>query len=145
MNVPAKSGWVIDFRTASAIFASGSNARINHCIEKCKDGSLIIAHCEIEEFKSVPALKQTFLDGNNCCFYPDQDTLSRCMSIANTPMAKRLLKGNEAAIFVTAIAASKDYGVISNHRSPVFTTTFDFCKSFGIPCCTADEYFELFG
>jgi hypothetical protein len=42
---------------------------------------------------------------------------------------------------LTAMAACSDFGVISDHRSPIFSTVFDLCKHFGIPTFSADEYF----
>jgi hypothetical protein len=105
-------------------------------------GCSLSCHCEANHFKKIPILKAAFFDNQNCEYTPDEDILRRCIGIANSPLAKKRLEGNEAAIFIPAIAASKNQGVISDHRSVIFMTTFDLCIHFGIPILSADEYFE---
>jgi hypothetical protein len=141
MNLPRVAGWIIDFRTADAIFSSGSNARINHCVGLCESGQLFACHCEITHFKGVRLLKASFIDDQNCICTPDNDILGRCNGIANGGLGRKRLVGNDAAVFMTATPASMGFGVISNHRSPVFTTVFDLCNHYGIPVLSADEYF----
>lgn len=141
MGLPAVTGWVIDFRTARDIWVSGSNVRINHCIDRCKAGDLHICHCDEGHFKSLPALRAVFLDDQNCVYVPDNDIMGRCISISDHPKGQKVLKGNQAALFITAIAAAKNYGVISDHRSSKFSTVFDLCEEFGIPVLSADDYF----
>jgi hypothetical protein len=143
MTLPIVSGWVIDFRTARAIFSSGSNERISHCVDLCNAKRLFLCHCDEPQFKEVPALKAAFLDGAKCVVVPDDDILTRCVNIAETPVAdKKLLVGNDAAIFITAIAASKNYGVISDPRSALYNTVFDIGNFFGLPVLSANEYFS---
>jgi hypothetical protein len=142
MHFPSVSGWIIDFRTARSIFASGSNARISHCVELCGTGKLVACHCEEVQFKSDTQLKSMFLDGNNCIVVPDEDVMKRCISIAKTPLKKKRLIGSDAPIFIAAFAAANSFGVISDHRSPSFSTVYDICTHYGIPALTADEYFD---
>ena len=73
---------------------------------------------------------------------PDDDVMQRCISIAGLPLAKNRLGGNQSAVFITAIAAANKLGVISDHRSPIFTTVYDLCDHFGIPIFSANEYFS---
>ncbi|MBR1269440.1 hypothetical protein JQ629_18160 [Bradyrhizobium sp. AUGA SZCCT0222] len=132
---------MIDFRTADSIFSSGSNARIDHCIGLCGSGELFFCHEEEKLFKGAPALKQVFIDDCDCLLFPDQAVMQKCVSVQSNPICKKLFKGNRPAIILTATAACRNFGVISDHRSPVFNTVFDLCKHFGIPTYTADEYF----
>jgi hypothetical protein len=142
MPLPPVSGWIIDFRTARSIFASGSNARISHCVELCGAGKLVACHYEEVQFKSDPKLKPAFLDGKNCIVVPDEDVMKRCISIAKTPLKKKRLIGTDAPLFIAAFAAANSFGVISDHRSPSFSTVSDICEHYGIPALTADQYFE---
>lgn len=141
MTLPVVEGWMIDFRTAEAIFASGSNVRIGHCVSLCASGRLLTCHCEAPLFKNNAALKRSFIDQDRV-IVPDDDVMQRCISIAGLPLAKSRLGGNQSAIFITAMAAANGFGVISDHRSPVFTTVYDLCDHFGIPIFSADEYFS---
>lgn len=141
MTLPNVEGWVIDFRTAREIFASGSNERISHCIDACGAGRFHVCHCEEKEFKSLPALRAPFIDEHDCLLVPDTDDMSKCLSVSAAPLAKRRAVGDEASVFITGIAASKGYGVISNHRSFVFATVYDLCCAYGIPVLSADDYF----
>ena len=143
MTLPAVAGWLIDFRTARGIFYSGSNTKINHLVDLCKSHSVSICHTEEVMFKGELALRQTFLDDQNCICFPDEDIMKKCVSVSKSPLCKKLLAGSDATIIITAIAACRDLGVISDHRSPVFNTVYDFCQHFGIHCLTADEYFAL--
>lgn len=142
MTLPAVAGWIIDFRTARFIFTSGNNQWIHHCVGLCGDGMLFMSHVEEDDFKSLPQTKAAFLDDNNCLVVPDEDVRGRCVSLVSSPLTKNLVKGNDSAIFITATAASKQYGVISNHRSPVFSTVFDLCVANGIPIFSAVDYFK---
>lgn len=143
MTSPAVTGWIIDYMTAQAIFESGSNVRIDACIKMCEDGALHICHCEEKLFKGHTSLCDPFLKDQNCIHYPDADIRKQCLNIANSPKSKKLFNGNQSAIFITAVAACNGYGVISNHRSPVFSTVYDLCDHFGIPVYSADEFFAL--
>lgn len=143
MTLPILPGWLIDFRTAREIFSSGSNERISHCVGLCGSGQLQICHCEEQEFKGVSQLKSAFIDEQNCIVVPDDDILERCLGISAGRLGSNILTGNNAAVFITAIAASRGYGVISNHRSISFSTAYDLCKLYGIPVYSADKYFEL--
>lgn len=144
MTLPAVTGWMIDHRTADAIFSSGSNVRIDHCIERCNGGTLFFCHKEEKFFKATTVLKQAFIDGSNCLLFPDNDVSSKCVSVQNSPICKQIFAGaREAAIFITATAACRNYGVITNHKSDAFKTVYDLCKHFHIPVFTADEYFAL--
>jgi hypothetical protein len=79
---------------------------------------------------------------DQCCIHePDDDIFQRCETIIQTPNSKRLLVGNDAALYITATALSKNYGVISDHRSPVFDTVYDLCKTYGVHIFSANEYF----
>jgi hypothetical protein len=143
MPLPRVSGWLIDYRTASAIFSSGSNTRIDHCVNMCAQNDLQICHHEESLFKGEKALKTVFIDDQNCICVPDQDIVQQCINVANNPKSKSLVMGNQTAIYLTAIASCRDYGVISDHRSPFFTTVFDLCNHYGIPIFSADDYFAL--
>jgi hypothetical protein len=138
MTLPIVAGWMMDFRTAEDIFASGSNVRIAHCMSLCADGKLFTCHCEAPLFKSNAALKQAFID-HDCVVIPNDDVMQRCIGIAGLPLAKNRIGGNQSAIFITAMAAANSFGVISD---PVFTTVYDLCDHFGIPIFSADEYFS---
>lgn len=143
MALPQVNGWLIDFRTAEEIFASGSNVRIGHCVQLCIQGQLRCCHCDKNSFKDVPALKAAFLVDQDRVVIPDDDILKRSLAISHTPVGSKRLQGNESAVFLTAIAASGGYGVISNHRSPIVSTVYDLCTHFGIPVYSAEEYFDL--
>lgn len=142
MALPSVAGWIVDFRTAREIWGSGSNARIDHCVGQCVSGCLHICHCEEASFKSLPALRAAFLDDQNCIWAADTDITDRCCSISGDPISQRLVKGNEAALFIAAIAAANNLGVISNAQSTRFATVVDLCQHFGIPVLSADEYFD---
>ncbi|MGO3927393.1 hypothetical protein [Rhodopseudomonas pseudopalustris] len=142
--LPVVSGWIIDHRTANAVFSSGSNVRINHCVGLCSAGSLFFCHREEKLFKATPALKQAFIDDADCLIFPDSDISKKCVSVQTSPICKKLFKGTrEVAIVITATAACKNFGVISDHRSPMFNTIFDLCKHFKVPTFSADEYFAF--
>jgi hypothetical protein len=143
MSLPNVSGWLIDYLTAQAIFESGSNSRINHCIGMCANRLLHICHLEEKFFKNHAILKTPFLADQSCIYHPDREIMQHSANVANNPKCEKLLQGNQAAIVQTAIASSKGLGVISDHRSPVFTTVFDLCSHFGVPVFSADEYFDL--
>jgi hypothetical protein len=104
---------------------------------------MFACHQERENFKSVPALKSCFVDDNDCICIPDSAVLDKCLAISNSPLAKRRLAGTDSSLFVVAIAAAKNFGVISDHRSLVFTTAYDLCVHYGIPVFSADEFFSL--
>lgn len=141
--LPTVTGWLIDYRTAVAVFESGSNVRISHCQQMCSQGQFHICHLEEDLFKSEASLKAAFLVQQNCICVPDQAIMQGCINVANNPMCKGLLKsqGRDVAIYLTAIAACKGMGVISNHRSPYFATVANLCDHFGIPNFSADDYF----
>src|SRR4051794_29961147 len=120
MVLPAVQGWLIDFRTARAIFDSGNNQRIAHCVGLCQNGSLHICHCEEDQFREVPALKATFLDGPNCVCEPDEEIFERCGTIAANPLAAKCLKGDDTPLYLSAAALAKNYGVMTDHRSIAF-------------------------
>ena len=143
MTLPSVSGWLIDYRTASAIFASGSNTRIDHCIGMCGKNGLHICHKEETLFKSEKPLRQAFIDDQYCVCLPDEDIMKQCINVSSSPKCKELVAGNTAAIYLTAIASCRNYGVISDHRSPFFSTVFNLCDHYGIPILTADGYFAL--
>jgi hypothetical protein len=65
----------------------------------------------------------------------------RCLAISSSPVGQNRVEGNEAAVFLTAIAASKNCGVISDHRSNTFSTVYDLCQQFGVPVLSAEGYF----
>jgi hypothetical protein len=141
MALPGVAGWMIDFRTAEAIFLSKSNERISHCVELCKAGQLLFCHDEEKAFRSSPTLKQTFIDDSACVCFPDNDVMQKCVSVHSNPICKRLFKGNRPAVLLTATAACRNFGVLSDHRSPIFATVYDLCTHFGVPTFSADEYF----
>jgi hypothetical protein len=64
---------------------------------------------------------------------PNQAIMHQCINVSSKPICKRLLKGDQSAIYLTAIAACKNFGVISDHNSPFFATVGDLCNHFGIP------------
>jgi hypothetical protein len=141
MSLPEVDGWIIDFRTVRAIFESGSNQRIDHCVQGCKTGKLFACHEDRDDIKSHPALKAVFFDDQMCICVPDADVLARACTIASSDVAAKRMKGNEAAVFIAATAASKNLGVISDHTSFIFSTVSDICISIGVPVMTADQYF----
>lgn len=143
--LPPVSGWLIDYRTALTVFESGSNVRIDHCQQMCSQGLFHICHLEERLFKSEPALKEAFLDTQSCIYVPDQAIMQQCINVSKNPICKQLIngEGRQTAIYLTAIAACENMGVISDHRSPFFKTVADVCSHFGIPSYTADDYFAL--
>lgn len=143
MPLPQVAGWLIDLRTADAIFTSQSNARIDHCVGLCKAGRLQFCHEEEKLFKASAALKHAFIDACDCLRFPDEAVSQKCVSLLSSPICQKLFKGNRAAIFLTATAACHNLGVLSDHRSPLFATVFDLCKHFGVHTFSADEYFAL--
>jgi hypothetical protein len=143
MALPNVSGWLIDFRTAKSIFESLNNERIDHCVGLCAAQSLFVCHQEEKYFKDMSVLRQNFIDDQNCICFPDLDVMNTCVNVSQNPLCKKLLKGGETAILLTAIAACKNYGVISDHRSPIFSTVYDLCHHFGIHTFSANEYFAL--
>lgn len=100
MALPQVSGWLIDFRTADSIFSSGSNVRIDHCLELCGAGGLFFCHEEEKLFKATPKLKQAFMDNCDCLLFPDHDVMQRCVSVQNNPICKKLFNGNRLAIIL---------------------------------------------
>ena len=143
MTLPNVDGWLIDFRTADAIFASGSNVRIDHCVDLCSRGKLLFCHHDEKQFKGMPTLKEVFIDDQDCLVFPDSCVAQQCVDVQNSPISEKLFKGNKSAVVLTALAACKNMGVISDHRSPVYNTVYDLCKHFHIPTFSADEYFNL--
>jgi len=141
MALPAVEGWIIDFRTARAIFTSGSNERINHCVGMCANSQLHIPHCEEKLFKTLPILKAPFIDQQNCILEPDDDIFERCQAIDGHPVRQRLLQGNDAAIYMTAAALERNFGVISDASSHSFSTVRELCDVYGVHNFSADEYF----
>ena len=142
MALPSVKGWIIDFRTADAIFNSGSNARIDHCLGLCQAGQLHICHHEEDNFRDAPLLKPPFIAVQCCIWEPDEDILEKCIVIKANPVSTKLVFGNEAAIFIAATALCKDLGVISDHSSVKFHTVRDICNTYGIPNYSADQYFS---
>lgn len=143
MPLPAVRGWLIDFRTASAIFASQSNTRITHCVTLCQQGALHICHREEKRFRDDGALAAPFVLDQCCVFEPDDDIYARCQAIGANGCGKPILSTNETGIFLAAIAVARTFGVISDHRSPKFATVFDLCGAYGVPVLSADDYFAL--
>lgn len=143
MPLPNVEGWMIDFRTASGIFASQSNVRIAHCVSLCQEGRLKICHHEERKFKDEGVLAAPFIVDQFCVYEPDDDIYDRCPSIAANGCGKAILRGNETGVFLSATAVAKNFGVISDHRSPKFATVYDLCCVLGVPVLSADEYFAL--
>lgn len=52
MPLPKVNGWLIDFRTAQAIFHSKNNSRISHCTDLCAQQELQICHHDEDLFKN---------------------------------------------------------------------------------------------
>lgn len=142
MTLPLVSGWIIDFRTAEAIFDSGSNERIDHCVGLCQTGQMHICHQERARFRAKAALKTCFLDGHNCVCVPNQEIMSNCLALSQSPLGLKVAAGNDAALFISATAAVMGFGVLSDHRSFVFTTVYDLCTHMGVPILSAEEYFD---
>lgn len=143
MPLPTVHGWLIDYRTARLVFASQSNLRIDHLVDRCQAGHLHICHHEEGSFREDELLVGPFIRDQCCVHEPDDDVYDRCPSVQNAAVGKILLVGNEAAIFMTAVAISKQFGVISDHKSPRFATVHDLCAAYGVPVLTADQYFQL--
>lgn len=143
MPLPNVQGWMIDYGTAHAIFASKSNVRISHCGSQCHLGLMYICHYEEQYFRDDDLLADVFLNNQCCVLEPDDDVYERCPAIAANPNGKAILAGDQSAIFITASALARHLGVISNRKSPVFSTVHDLCACFGVPVLTADDYFSL--
>lgn len=145
MPLPPVHGWLIDYRTAHIIFASKSNVRIDHIIARCQAGNLHICHREESKFRADDLLLGPFIDDQCCVYEPDDDVYDRCPAVEHSAAAvgKTLLVGSEAAVFMTALAIAKQFGVISDHTSPRFATVHDLCPAYGVPVLTADQYFQL--
>lgn len=143
MPLPPVQGWLIDYRTASAIFASQSNVRIAHCVTLCQEGTLHICHREEARFRNDVALAAPFILDQLRVFEPDDDIYDRCPAIGTNGCGKPILQTNETAVFISAIAVARNFGVISDHRSSKFATVYDLCSVLGVPVLSADEYFAL--
>ena len=143
MSLPEVEGWLIDFRTSRTIFSSGNNEWISHCVGLCEAGGLHICHCERQLFRDDPSLRDPFLDSQNCVWEPDEDVFQRCIAIAASGRVPPTLIGNDTAVFLTATAAGNNLGVISDHRSIIFSTVYDLCITYGVPIFSAAEYFAL--
>ena len=143
MPLPEVQGWMIDYRTAHLIFASQSNRRISHCTAQCQAGKLYICHHEERRFREDHLVAGPFIEDRCCIYEPDEDIYERCPAVHDAANGKPLLVGNDAAIFITATALSRQFGVISDHNSPKFATVHDLCSIFGVPVLTADQYFAL--
>lgn len=143
MALPSVHGWMIDFRTAHGIFTSKNNRRISHCIAKCKSGIFHICHHEETNFKNEAILAAPFLVDQCCVVEPDDDIYNRCPGIRNSVHSKTILGRGDVAVFITATALSRSFGVISDAHSPVFTTVIDLCAAYGVPALSADQYFSL--
>lgn len=141
MTLPNVSGWMIDYRTAKSIFESGSNERVSHCIDLCNCGRLFITHQEEKRFKDHPLLGPVFLEEGCCLIIPDQTVRQTALSVSAAALEKPKIEGNDSAIFITAIAASRNLGVISDHRSAAFSTVVDYCEHFHIPVYPSNLYF----
>lgn len=143
MPLPSVPGWLIDYRTAHTVFASLSNRRIDHLIARCQARELYISHHEESRFSADPLVKGPFLKDQCCIYEPDDDVYERCPAVRAPANGKKLLVGNEAAVFITAIAISRNFGVISDHKSKTFSTVHDFCATYGVPVLTSAKYFSL--
>lgn len=114
MPLPSVSGWIIDYRTASQIFLSLSNARISHCLAKCQSGDLHVCHHEESKFRADPIVCAPFVNDQCRIFEPDEDVYAICPALQTAPTGKPFLSGtSEVSIFITAIAISRGFGVIS--------------------------------
>jgi hypothetical protein len=143
MTLPQVNGWIIDYRAAASIFDSGNNLRISHCIDACKNRTLHYCHCEHDDFKRASALSCFVEDAGRRCT-PDDDVLLQAASISGYTTTQKMLKGHATtAIFIAAVAAAKNFGVISSHTNLVFCTVVDVCKHYGIVVLTPDQYFAL--
>lgn len=135
-------GWIIDYRAAKQVFVSANNARISRIIEMRSKDSIFICHHEENRFKGDAHLETAFMNGKSCTIEPDQDIYNRAALLAQSLNGKPLLVGGEAAIYITAAALSKNFGVISDHQSPKYLTVHDLCPLYGVPIFTSDEYFK---
>lgn len=145
MTLPAVAGWLIDFRTARAVFsAASSEPCVAHCAQACMGGFMHICHCEKAEFASVPQLKSTFVDlATGAAILPDDDIMNRCIAISSVrPQGKKQIVGNQAGVFAVATAAARNFGVITDHASPLFATAYELCVHYRIPALRSHEYFS---
>ena len=133
---------MIDYRTAATIFDSGSNERIAHCVGLCQNHDLYISHEEEGAFKRSLKLKGPFIEDQLCVFEPDDDILGRCEPLTHALNGKKMLGTNLTAIYLTATALSKDFGIISDHRSISFSTVYDLGMQYGVHVLSANEYFK---
>lgn len=141
MTLPPVSGWVLDFRTARAIFDSKNNANIDAIHSLVVKNKILICHREEHLFKGHSQLAQTFLDGSNCICRPDDALMKKCATVGSNPLCKKIFPQDGSTIWITAIAIKSGFGVLSDHRSISFTTSFDLCKHYGVPALTAKEFF----
>lgn len=134
-------GWIVDYRTAAKIFETSNNSQIAHLVGLCATAALFICHCEEARFRQNARLRPAFIDENCCVVEPNREIMSKCETIASSPNGKRLLPSDDASIYITAVALTRQLGVISDHRSAVFPTVYDLCCTYGVPVLSAVEYF----
>lgn len=142
-SLPEVNCWVIDFRTARAIFQSGSNFQRNHLIDLCQEESIWFSYTELSLFKSHPDLKEHFMDSQDRTADLDEDAVKRCVSLKDSPAGLRLLTTDETSVVMAGFAAANNCGVISDRTSTVFTTVHQLCGAAGVPCFTSSDYFNL--
>jgi len=145
MTLPDVNGWLIDYRTAHAIFSSGSNQKILHIVDLCLAGTLFCCFCEKQFFNEFSPLKAVFISDQNRVIVPDEKVLQRTLALADSKVGKNRFKGNESAIFLAATAIENSYGVISDHKSITFSTVHDIGEKYGIPVFSSQGYFGALG
>jgi hypothetical protein len=101
------------------------------------------SHVEETQFRANKKLKECFLNGTGCVIEMDENIFQCCQTIKNNPICRNLGRWNELAIYLAAVAATKNYGVISDHSSTKFSTVHDLCSVYDVHSYTQDRYFGL--
>lgn len=141
MTFPIVKGWIIDYRAAAAIFASGNNARISYIISLCEDNNLFVSLSEENHFKSNILLKKYFID-SELILVPTEDEWSRCDAISQTINGQIIPGDDGTAFIIPSMAAVRGFGVICDHASSGYKTAFDICGIFGVPVYRNELFFK---
>ena len=142
MPLPQVDGWLIDYRTAAAVYESASNERIDHCTGMCEGGDLCFCSLEDKFFGGHDRLQPIFIEDNDCRIIPDNDVMSRTEHIMTLPFAKPFRVGGQSIVVISAIAIARNFGIISDHTSDSFVTAADICAHYGVPVMTMDAFFD---
>lgn len=141
MALPDVPGWIIDYRTASAIYEAGQDDQVEHCDGKCACGELCFCSPELEYFKAHDLLVAPFVNDNDCMIVVEGEIMAHSQDIMEGQYNKALRSGGESVILLASTAIHLGFGVISDHTSTMFVTVWDICPRYGLPVMTSAEYF----